>query len=91
MADVVPNDFDVTTMPARFAAVGDLFAALSAPAAGDPTPPAYSLEPLLELAAKDERDHGHGDLPYPPEYPKMPGEPKRVQPSRDRDRPPSGE
>ena len=27
------------------------------------------------------------DLPYPPDYPKMPGEPKRVQPSRDRDRP----
>ena len=30
---------------------------------------------------------GQGDLPYPPEYPKMPGEPKRVQPSKDRDRP----
>ena len=28
-----------------------------------------------------------GDMPYPPDYPKMPGEPKRVQPSRDRDRP----
>ena len=27
-----------------------------------------------------------GDMPYPPDYPKMPGEPKRVQPSRDRDR-----
>jgi hypothetical protein len=25
-------------------------------------------------------------MPYPPDYPKMPGEPKRVQPSRDRDR-----
>jgi hypothetical protein len=24
-------------------------------------------------------------MPYPPDYPKMPGEPKRVQPSRDRD------
>ena len=31
---------------------------------------------------RDEADHGLGDLPYPPEYPKMPGEPKRVQPSR---------
>ena len=30
---------------------------------------------------------GEGDMPYPPDYPKMPGEPKRVQPSRDRDRP----
>jgi hypothetical protein len=26
-------------------------------------------------------------MPYPPDYPKMPGEPKRVQPSRDTDRP----
>jgi hypothetical protein len=35
-----------------------------------------------------ERDEteGEGDMPYPPDYPKMPGEPKRVQPSRDRDR-----
>ncbi|GHS85471.1 ATP-dependent DNA ligase [Actinomycetota bacterium] len=75
--EVRPDDFDVTTMPARFAEVGDLFAPLSAtqPAAG-------SLDSLLELAARDERDHGLGDLPYPPEYPKMPGEPKRVQPSR---------
>jgi hypothetical protein len=36
-----------------------------------------------------ERDANGGvaDMPYPPDYPKMPGEPKRVQPSRDRDRP----
>ena len=25
-------------------------------------------------------DHGLGDMPYPPDYPKMPGEPMRVQP-----------
>ena len=40
--------------------------------------------PLLEWYAADERDRGLGDLPYPPEYPKMPGEPMRVQPSRAR-------
>lgn len=79
--DVHPDDFDVTTMPARFAEVGDLHAPLAAGAG-----PRYSIEPLLELADRDEREHGAGDLPYPPEYPKMPGEPKRVQPSRDRDR-----
>ena len=39
------------------------------------------------MSERDERDHGQGDMPYPPEYPKMPGEPKRVQPSRDTDRP----
>ena len=79
--DVHPDDFDVLTMPARFAAVGDLFAPLVAGAA-----PRHRLDSLLELADRQERDEGHGDLPYPPEYPKMPGEPKRVQPSRDRDR-----
>jgi len=79
---VHPADFDVLTMPARFASVGDPGARLAA----DSTP-RFSLEPLLELADRDETDRALGDLPYPPEYPKMPGEPKRVQPSRDTDRP----
>lgn len=80
--DVRPDDFDVLTMPARIAAVGDPFAQLAA----HETPRA-SIESLLELAARQATDDGEGDLPYPPEYPKMPGEPKRVQPSKDRDRP----
>ncbi|MCW2746025.1 MAG: ligD 1, partial [Mycobacterium sp.] len=45
---------------------------------------AVSLEPLLELMARHERDHGWTDAPFPPQFPKMPGEPKRVQPSRAR-------
>ena len=49
--------------------------------------PRTRIESLLELADRQEHDEGEGDLPYPPEYPKMPGEPKRVQPSKDRDRP----
>ena len=81
LGSVHPDDFDVLTMPARFAEVGDLFAPLSASSETE----GYSIQPLLDLADKDERDHGHADLPYPPEYPKMPGEPKRVQPSKDRD------
>jgi DNA ligase D len=72
---VAPHDFDALTMPARFAEVGDLHAAVG-------QGPAYSIEPLLELADKQAKDDGLGDLPYPPEYPKMPGEPPRVQPSR---------
>ena len=40
----------------------------------------YGLETLLEWYEKD----GRGEMPYPPDYPKMPGEPKRVQPSRAR-------
>jgi len=46
---------------------------------------AYDISTLLEWYARDEAE-GLGDMPYPPDYPKMPGEPKRVQPSKDRDR-----
>jgi DNA ligase D len=74
LPDVQPEDFTVATMPARFAAVGDKHERID--------DAAYSLEPLLELYERQGAD----DMPYPPDYPKMPGEPKRVQPSRDTDR-----
>lgn len=80
VTSVEPDDFDVTTMPDRLADVGDLFADASA---GSDSPVAGSLDALLELADRQEAD-GYGDLPYPPDYPKMPGEPPRVQPSRAR-------
>ena len=72
---VRPEDFTVATMPARFAELGDPHAAIDEVA--------HSLQPLLDLY----EEQGADDMPYPPDYPKMPGEPKRVQPSRDRDRP----
>jgi DNA ligase D len=72
--DAEPEDFRIETMPARFEKVGDLHEQID--------DVAHSLEPLLELYERQ----GDGDMPYPPDYPKMPGEPKRVQPSRDRDR-----
>jgi len=74
LTEVAPEDFTVATMPARFAEVGDRHAAID--------DAAYSLEPLLELFDAQ----GRADMPYPPDYPKMPGEPRRVQPSRDRRR-----
>jgi DNA ligase D len=74
---VAPEDFTVATMPTRFAEGGDRHATID--------DVAHSLEPLLELYERDAAE-GLGDMPYPPDYPKMPGEPKRVQPSRDRDR-----
>ncbi|MCG2797493.1 MAG: non-homologous end-joining DNA ligase [Cellulomonas sp.] len=77
IGSVHPDDFTVRTMAARFAAVGDLFAPLAAGAQ-----PRGSLDSLLELADRQDRDGDGGDLPYPPDYPKMPGEPPRVQPSR---------
>jgi DNA ligase D len=79
LPDVAPEDFTVATMPARFASVGDRHAAIDERA--------YSLQALLEMYERDEAEGRGGDMPYPPDYPKMPGEPKRVQPSRDRDRP----
>ncbi|MFI0817582.1 non-homologous end-joining DNA ligase [Streptomyces sp. NPDC021098] len=72
--DARPRDFDLATMPVRYREVGDVHA--------DMDEHAYRLDAALELADRDEREHGLGDLPYPPEHPKMKGEPKRVQPSR---------
>ncbi|WP_033344820.1 non-homologous end-joining DNA ligase [Catenuloplanes japonicus] len=72
LPDVEPDDFDLRTVPVRLAKAGDPHAGIDAAA--------FDITPLLEWAARDDR----GDLPYPPEYPKMPGEPMRVQPSRAR-------
>jgi bifunctional non-homologous end joining protein LigD len=70
-----PRDFTLRTMPARFAAVGDRHAGI------DDRP--CSLEALLELSERDERE-GLGDAPWPPHYRKQAGEPSRVAPSRAR-------
>ena len=63
----------IHTMPARFAERGDVHAAI------DDHP--GDLTPLLDLYAEQVRN-GQGEMPYPPDYPKMPGEPPRVQPSK---------
>jgi DNA ligase D-like protein (predicted polymerase) len=73
--DCEPADFTVATMPQRFATAGDPHAGMDE-AAG-------SLEPLLELAARDEAS-GLGDAPWPPHFRKMDGEAPRVAPSRAR-------
>lgn len=75
VADVEPDDLTMATVPARYAAGRD-------PDSGiDGT--SHSLEPLLELAARDEAG-GLGDEPWPPHFPKQRGEGPRVQPSRAR-------
>jgi DNA ligase D len=79
LPDVEPEDFDVRTVPGLYAEHGDPHAGMDEAVGG--------LERVLEWYAADERDRGLGDLPYPPEYPKMPGEPMRVQPSRAREKP----
>ena len=70
---VEPRAFNLHTVPARFASIGDPHEGIDAEH--------YSIEPLLELYARDE-EQGLGEMPYPPDYPKMPGEPPRVQPSK---------
>lgn len=69
------GDFTLATVPARFRKLGD-------PAAGMDQA-VGSLEALLELSARQERE-GLGDAPWPPHYAKAPGEPPRVMPSRAR-------
>lgn len=72
--DVHPEDFSLLTMPARFADRGDAWAGLE-------TARPRSLATALAWWQRDV-EAGEGEMPYPPDYPKMPGEPPRVQPSR---------
>ena len=73
--DVDPHDLRLDTVPDRVKERGDPSAELDSSAG--------SLEALHELAARDEHE-GLGDAPWPPNFPKQPGEPRRVQPSRAR-------
>jgi DNA ligase D len=75
LVDAEPDDLTIHTVPGLLARRGDPMATLD--------DVVHSLEPLLEHADRDEAG-GLTDLPYPPNYPKMPGEPKRVQPSKSR-------
>jgi len=75
VADIRPDELTIATVPARVEANGD-------PWTGMWDRP-QSLEPLLEMVARDQAA-GLMDAPWPPVYPKMPGEPPRVAPSRAR-------
>ena len=70
---VAMEDFTIATMPPRFAELGDLHAGID--------DAVCNLRVLLEWVEREEAQ-GEGEAPYPPNFPKMPGEPKRVQPSR---------
>ncbi len=70
-----PDALTIATVPERLARAGDPWAPMS----GSP----QSLEPLLALHERDVAA-GLDDAPWPPQYPKMPGEPSRVAPSRAR-------
>ena len=69
LPEIDPDDFDLATAPQWLAEHGDAHQALD--------DEAFSLDALLDWYARDERDRGLGEMPYPPDYPKMPGEPTR--------------
>jgi hypothetical protein len=73
--DIHPDQFTLASLAGRLETVGDPWLGMNdAP---------QSLEPLLAMS---ERDLASGllDAPWPPVYPKQPGEPPRVAPSRAR-------
>jgi bifunctional non-homologous end joining protein LigD len=76
--DVDPRELRLDTVPALVKEKGDPSADIDAHAG--------SLEALHALADRDEAE-GLGDAPWPPHFRKQANEPKRVQPSRDTDRP----
>jgi hypothetical protein len=76
--DVDPRELRLDTVPGIVRAKGDPSADIDAHAG--------SLDKLHALADRDEAE-GLGDAPWPPHFRKQASEPKRVQPSRDADRP----
>lgn len=70
-----PQDFTIATVPQRLKDTGDPWADMHATAG--------SIDVLMGWWERD-LTAGLGELPFPPDFPKMPGEPPRVQPSRAR-------
>src|SRR5205814_10439861 len=70
-----PAAFTLSTVPERFAEIGDPSDGIDE-AVGP-------LDALLELSAEHEAA-GFGDAPWPPHFAKQEGEPRRVQPSKRR-------
>lgn len=75
LATVQPETLTIATVPARLAERGDPWRGARERK--------QSIEPLLEQSRHDLAA-GMMDAPWPPDYPKMPGEPPRVAPSRAR-------
>jgi bifunctional non-homologous end joining protein LigD len=76
LVGVDPGEFTVRTVPGILADSGDAWAGMDE-AVGDVTG-------AIALWDKDINERGLGELNFPPDYPKMPGEPPRVQPSKRR-------
>jgi DNA ligase D len=73
LESVDPKAFTILTMPDRLQKTGDPWAEFGAKPG--------TIDKLFSWWERD-LGNGLGELPFPPDYPKMPGEPPRVQPSR---------
>ncbi len=75
LEEIHPDQFTIASLPSRLAQVGDPWLAMG-----------EAPQSLAAFLAMHERDLAAGlmDAPWPPVYPKQPGEPPRVAPSRAR-------
>ncbi len=76
LPDVEIEDFPMDTFATdRYSRVGDLSDGIDEAVC--------RIDALMDWVVRDE-ENGVGEAPWPPNYPKMPGEPPRVQPSKQR-------
>jgi DNA ligase D len=75
LESIDPRTLTIETVPQRLKDSGDPWATMGEKPG--------TLDTLMGWWQRD-LDAGLGELPFPPDYPKMPGEPPRVQPSRAR-------
>jgi DNA ligase D len=75
LESIEPAQFTILTVPDRLKKVGDPWQSLHEQSG--------SIDALLGWWKRDV-SNGLGEMPFPPDFPKMPGEPPRVQPSRAR-------
>lgn len=74
LGEITIERFPMDGFAERYREVGDLTAGI------DESP--GRIDTLVEWVERDQVEHGLGDAPWPPHYPKQPGEPPRVQPSK---------
>ena len=76
LPDVDPGEFTIATVPHRLSTLGDPWECLGRSPG--------RLDSALAMWQADVDERGLREMPFPPDYPKMPGGPPRVRPSRKR-------